>query len=585
MIARKYRLPLGAVFCATLGAITLAVTGNLSTSVAPLAFAENAQSASRQPNARLPAATRIVAMRRLTEAQYRNAIADIFGPDIVPVGRFEPIVRTAHQLIASGATSASISPTGLEQFDSMARGVAAQVFDARHRASFVPCQPKADKAADPACAAQVIDGLGRYVLRRPLSAMERGAYVAMASDAATRAGSFHAGLELALAAMLVSPEFLYVIETAEPDPEHPGQLRLDNYSRASRLSFLLWNTTPDKALLDAAAAGRLTDPAELQAIATRMTASPRLEAGVRAFFADMLLFEKFDELAKDPLVYPRFNPEVLRALPEQMQRTMVDHLVTRRGDYRDLFTTPRSFMTRTLGPLYGVPVRQRSGWEPYEFGTGDDRAGLLGQAGFLAMYSHSGRSSPTLRGRAIRELLLCEPVPNPPGNVNFTVVQDTTNAVLRTARARLTAHATDPSCSGCHRITDPIGLSLEGFDGIGAVRRDENGATLDLSGAMDDRKFTAASGLGKTLAADPALTECAATRALEYAVGRSVDDEGAAIADLSASFAAHGYRFPDLMLKVATMPQAYRVKADPLSAPAAVAQITPAKAAVSGASR
>lgn len=505
-------------------------------------------------------ARQIVSMRRQTEAQYRNSIADIFGPDIVPAGRFEPIMRTAHQLIATGATEASISPTGLEQFDSIARGIAAQVFDARHRASYMSCQPRDVGRPDPRCAGQVLGELGRYILRRPLSRDELAVYAAMATAATQKSGDFYNGMELALAAMLVSPEFLYVVETAEPDPDRPGQMRLDNYSRAARLSYFLWNSTPNRQLLDAAAAGQLTDPAQLSRIAQSMVQSPRLAQGVRAFFADMLLFEKFDELAKDPVVYPRFNQDVAKAMPEQMARTIVDHLVTRRGDYRELFTTPRTFMTRALGPLYFIPVKQRDGWESFTFAPGDDRAGLIGQAGFLAMYAHSGRSSPTLRGRAVRELLLCQPVPPPPPNVNFTVVQDTNNPVLRTARARLTAHATDPSCSGCHRVTDPIGLSLEGFDGIGSTRREENGQALDLNGEIDKVSFSGAQGLGRTIAADPALTECATSRVLEYATGRSADDMSDSVMALERVFAERGYRFPDLMLAVATLPDTYRVK-------------------------
>jgi hypothetical protein len=385
----------------------------------------------------------------------------------------------------------------------------------------------------------------------------------MANAAAARTGSFYRGMELALGAMLVAPDFLFVVESAEADPAHPGAMRLDDLSRASRLSFLLWNTTPDDALLAAAQAGRLTDDAQLAAIAGRMVKSPRLEDGVRAFFADMLLFEKFDDIAKDPVVYPRFNPDVAKALPEQMLRTIVDELITRDGDYRDLFTTRRTFMTRALGPVYNVPVQHRTGWEPYEFALEDGRAGLLSQAGFLALYAHSGRSSPTLRGRAVRELLLCQPVPNPPGNVNFTVVQDTTNKVLRTARLRLSAHATDPACSACHRITDPIGLPLETFDGIGGFRARENGADIDASGSFESIAFTGAAGLGKALASSPSTSECLASRALEYATGKPTDDEGATVTARDKGFAAGGYRFPALMLRVATLASAYQYKADP----------------------
>ncbi len=505
----------------------------------------------------------ITAMRRLTEAQYRASIADIFGPDITVAGRFEPIVRPVHELIASGAGASSISPSGLEQFDAMARTIAAQVFDDGHRGQFLSCTPHDPARADPACAKAVLTPLGRYVFRRPLTAAEQAFYVKLAGEGAGPSRSFYKGLELGLAAMLVSPNFLYIIESVEADPANPGNLRLDNYSTASRLSFLLWNAAPNDALLDMAAKGQLTDPAQRAALADRMVKSPRFEQGVRAFFADMLLFEKFDEIAKDPVIYPYFNQQVAQALPEQMLRTITDHLLSRSGDYRQLFTTSHSFMTRSLGSLYQVPVRKSSGWEPYEFAASDDRAGLLGQAGFLALYSHSGRSSPTLRGRAIRELLMCQPVPNPPGNVNFTAVQDTTNKAMPTARVRLIAHVTDENCSGCHKITDPVGLSLERFDGIGAARQTENGALIDPGGVIDNISFQGGEGLGKTLAASPDTTLCVAGRALEYATGQANEAGSPQVAVLEKRFAAEGYGIRALFLRVATMREAYQMESTP----------------------
>lgn len=528
----------------------------------------DAAKAAAEPSAGLvttAADGQFVAMRRLTEAQYRNSIADVFGPDIIVGGRFEPIVRPAHELIAAGARDASISPAGLEQFDSMARVIAAQVFDEKHRSQFVPCAPADAAAADAQCAGATLTPLGRLLFRRPLTTAEQAFYVQLASDAAKPTGSFYKGLELSLAAMLVNPKFLYIIESAEPDPAQPGKLRLDNYSRAARLSYLLWNSTPNETLLKAAEQGRLTDQKQLNVIAAAMVKSPRLEQGVRAFFADMLLFEKFDELSKDPIVYPYYNQDVGQALPEQMLRTIVDHLVTRGGSYPALFTTNRTFMTRALGAVYQVPVHKSYGWEPYEFAPSDERAGLLGQAGFLALYSHSGRSSPTLRGRAIRELLMCQPVPNPPGNVNFTAVQDTTNKAMPTARVRLTAHVEDPVCAGCHAITDPIGLTLERFDGIGQGRMTENGAPIDVSGTMDGKAFQGAPGLGAALAANPQTTQCVAGRALEYATGRPSSDEADLVEGLEKRFAAQGYGIRALFLQVATMPEAYQVKTDPIA--------------------
>ncbi len=499
---------------------------------------------------------RVVALRRLTEAQYRSSIADIFGPDIRVAGRFEPIVRPVHELIASGAREASISPSGLEQFDAMARVIAAQVFDESHRGQFVRCTPKDEKAADAACANAVLAPLGRHLFRRPLTLAEKDFHVRVAGNAANATGSFNKGLELALATMLVSPKFLYVVETAAPAAD--GSLVLDNYSRAQRLSFLLWNSTPNERLLKAAELGQLSDPVFLKATADQMVQSPRFEQGVRAFFSDMLLFEKFDELAKDAIIYPQFNQDVAQALPEQTLRTITGHLLTREGDYRGLFSTPYTYMTRSLGVLYQVPVAKSQGWVPYQFAANDDRAGLLGQAGFLSIYSHSGRSSPTLRGRAIREVLMCQPVPNPPGNVNFTAVQDTTNKAMPTARIRLNAHNTDPVCAGCHKITDPAGLSLERFDGIGAARLRENGAEIDVAGVVDGVSFFGASGLGKTLAESPDTTMCLANRALEYATGKPSED-AALVESLTGDFAKANYGIRALFARVATMPEAWRV--------------------------
>lgn len=520
-----------------------------------------------------PAAGQITAMRRITEAQYRNTIADIFGPDVRVAGRFEPIVRPAHELIASGASDAAISPSGLENFDAMARVIAAQVFDESHRNQFMPCKPASETAADDACTSATLAPLGRYLFRRPLSEAERAFFVRLAGDATAKSGSYYKGLELSLASMLVSPNFLYVIERAEPDPAAPGELRLDSYSRATRLAMFLWNSTPNEALLQAAEKGALTDQAKLNAVATQMVNSPRFEAGIRAFFTDMLLFEKFDELAKDPIVYPYFNQEVAAALPEQTLRTIVDHLLTRNGDYRQLFTTNRTFMTRVLGPLYQVPVAKSKGWVPYDFAPGDDRAGLLGQAGFLSIYSHAGRSSPTLRGRAIREVLMCQPVPNPPGNVNFTAVQETGNKAMPTARVRLAAHNNNPVCAGCHRITDPIGLTLEKFDGIGAFRATENEAPIDISGKLNGTSFEGATGLGAALAASPATTQCVASRALEYAKGRKSED-AALLEGLNKQFAAQNYSIRALFLQVATMPETWRVRASKA--------ITPTQVSISG---
>jgi hypothetical protein len=499
-------------------------------------------------------------VQRLSEQQYRQTIADIFGPDIKVTGRFEPIVRR-EGLQAVGAVAATVTSSGFEQFDVMARGVAAQVLDDKHRAQTVDCRPKAEDQPDSACAADVLARYGRLLFRRPLTDDELKDRVAVADAAARSAGNFYAGLQFALATELEMPEFLFRIDRSVPDPDHPGQRRLDAYSKASRLSFLLWNTSPDAKLLDAAEHGDLDTRRGLAREVDRLLASPRLEDGVRAFFSDMLVFESFDTLAKDALIYPKFSTAVAASAQEQTLRTIVDLLVHRNADYRDLFVSRHTFMNRPLGPVYYVPVASKDGWEPFDFPDGDPRGGLLSQVSFTALYAHPGQSSPTLRGKAIRELLLCQKVPAPPANVDFTVAQDTSNPLYRTARARLTAHRTAPTCAGCHKIMDPIGLGLENFDGAGVYRTKEGGEPIDASGELDGRHFSTPIELGQALHDDPAATACLVSTLYKYAAGRAqAPGETAWLKWLNDRFAADGYRVVDLLRTIATSDGFYAVR-------------------------
>ena len=509
------------------------------------------------PPAEPPSPGGPLAMRRLTEDQYRNTIGAVFGPDIKITGRFEPGVRT-DGLLAVGNAMLNISASGFEQYDVMGRTVAAQALDEKHRAATVPCQPADEKLADDACAAQVLSRIGRLVHRRTLSDAEVKDWTAAAAGAARTTGSFYGGLELALAAMLVSPDFLFVTDRAEADPAHQGQRRLTATAQATRLSLLLWNAGPDDALLAAAEKGELASSEGLAHQVDRMLRSPRLETGVRNFFTDFLGFDKFDTFEKDPVIYPAAGPAVATDAREQTLRTVVDHLLTRGLDYRDLFTTRRTFVTRELGAIYVLPVTSRDAWEPVEFAADDPRAGILTHVSFVGLYAHPGRSSATLRGKAVRELLLCEPVPAPPNNVNFSIVQDTKNPNFKTARDRLTAHRADPTCAGCHKVIDPIGLALERFDGIGQMRAEENGAAIDVSGELDGVAYDGAAGLGKTLRDNPAVPSCLAESLYRYGVGRNVTaDEKPWLGFLKARFAADGYRLAPLLRRIALSPAFY----------------------------
>ena len=495
-------------------------------------------------------------MRRLTDEQYRNAITDVFGEDIVYAGRFDPVLRPTHGLQIQGVSQIAVSPAGFEQYDKVGRAIAAQVVDERHRTMLVGCTPKSVTLPDDACATTFFQRAGELLFRRPLTQADVQLYVAAAHGAITETNSFYGGLVDGLGMMLASPRFLFDVDVTEPDPARPGARRLDAYSKASRLSFFLWNTTPDRELLAAAAKGTLHTPAGLTQQVNRLLASPRLETGVRTFFADMLGFDQIVDLSKDGVIYPQFTPNAKRDMPEQTLRTIVDLLITHDGDYRDLFTTRHTFMTRALGAIYRVPVSSRD-WIPYEFPEDSPRAGILSQPSFVATFAPPGRSSPTFRGKALRELILCQPVPDPPANVDFSQVENTTKG---TVRVRLTAHRANPSCASCHRFMDPIGLALENFDGAGTYRAEENGVAIDASGELEGTKFTDPVSLGQAVRNHPRLPGCLSKRLFEYSVRRPLDaGEAEWVKSLGTRFVESNYRLRELLRIVATSEEFFKV--------------------------
>jgi hypothetical protein len=506
-------------------------------------------------------------VRLLTDEQYDNMIADVFGSDIKP-GKPIPPMRRTDGLLESGAASVGVTAGQMMQFQRAAATVAAQVVDngnierelPAHRDYLVPCKPKDEKAPDDSCARQFISSTGRLLFRRPLTDAKLKEFVGQAHDASVKLKDFYAGLSSVVEGMLVDPEVLMVVDRTEPDPAHPGHRRLDAYSMASRLSFFLWNSAPDDALLTAAEKGELNTPAGRARIVDKMLASPKAEKGVRAFFDDMFAFDDFDNLAKDSMVYPKVSATALKEAREQTLRTVYDQLMVKKHDYRDLFTTRETFMSPALAAVYGVPAQP--GWTPYEFPADSPRIGLLSQVSFLAVHSHPGRSSPTQRGKALRELLLCQHVPSPPPNVDFSIVNDP-KSVFHTARDRLTAHRSNPVCAGCHKITDPMGLALENFDGAGQFRQTENGAPIDTSGNLDGKSFTDVAGLEQALHDHPALPSCLVKRLYAYGTGGpETKEDKPELTYLGQRFAAEGYRLPDLLRTIA-LSNAFSEVADP----------------------
>lgn len=488
---------------------------------------------------------------RLSVAQYRNAVRDIFGQGIAVPPALEPDTSLSG-FVSIGAAQSAISPRGVEQYEDAAFKIAGQALStAARRAALVPCAPKGP--SDDACARAFVAKLGRKVWRRPLSDEEIGAIAAVTTGAGATLGDFYEGAAFGVAALLQAPSFLYRPVVGEKDPSGAGPRRLTSHEMASRLSFFLWNSTPDDALLDAADRDDLADPAAVAAQVDRMLADPRAREGLRNFVTENLRLDQLDALSKDPTVFTNYSPDLGPAAREE---TLLDfeHLAfDQDGDYRGIFTTRRTFVNPRLAALYHVAAPDPEGFAEVQLPEDVPRRGLLGQVSFLALYAHPTSSSATLRGKLVRTVLLCGDIPPPPADVNTALPEPSPDAA--TLRDRVKIHLTDPFCAGCHLRMDPIGLGMENFDGIGRYREKDNGAAIDASGDLDGAPFAGALELSDRVKDHPDLGWCLTRRMYEYAVSSTPSTaEEEVVTALAAGFAASGYKVKSLMAAIATSP-------------------------------
>jgi hypothetical protein len=483
------------------------------------------------------------ALRRLSVAQYTSAIHEVFGADITvpPRSALEPDVESSGYLSVD-ASSVTISRRGVSQYESAAYRIAHQALDDTHRATVVPCAPSA--ANDPVCARQVLQALGRRLFRRPMDTVDLDEATQLATDAADALTDFYAGLEFGIAYLLQSPRFLFREELGVDDPSTPGERAYDGYEMASRLAFFLWNAPPDAALLDAAAAGELDTADGVRLAADRLLDDPRADGGIREIAYEWFGLSGLDDLSKDATVFTSISPEVGPAAREETQH-LLTHVFRSDMDARDLLTTRDTFVDRKLASIYEIPA-PRTPFDMVTLPVSAHREGLLGEVSFLALYAHPTSTSPTLRGRFIRERLLCERVPSPPVGVNTAIPAPSPGAL--TLRTRLEMHQQVAYCAGCHRQMDAMGLGFEAFDGLGRARDEENGVAIDASGDLDGAHFRDALELSRMLHDDPRFSDCMVHQAYRIATGHlETEGELGTLRRLSLEFAANGYSLRQLL--------------------------------------
>lgn len=477
-------------------------------------------------------------MIRLTRAQYVNSVRDVFGKQ-VQVGTQLPFDDHTREFLSTSAAQVGTSDRATEQYKTAALEIAGQLLasaDTDPVLAGCPATP-----TDP-CIAEAVKHYGRLLWRRALTEQEV-ARIAGIPASANDASEMALGMQYVVAALLASPNFLYVPQLALQATN--GRRAFSPASLASRLSYWLWNTTPDDELLKAAETGELQTLEGLSAQVDRMLASSKARNLATRFVGESWHVNELTAASKRPEVFAiAWNDELVSAYKQQFALQLEDMTVDQPVDLRQLFRSNEMFVNATLAGVYGVDATST---ELQKMAV-SSRPGLFTSAPVIAANSPADRTSPTHRGVFVMKRILCEFPPPPPADVNDTLPASGEG----TLRERLEQHRTDPECAGCHELFDPLGLTLENFDGIGAYRIEDSGLAVDSSGEYQGVTFQDYQDLASFLYEDPRPMDCMSLQHYRFALARAnVDLDQAAVEEVQAAFASSGYRFKALVRAIA----------------------------------
>jgi cytochrome c553 len=372
------------------------------------------------------------------------------------------------------------------------------------------------------CARTIVSRLASEAYRRPLNAGEIDRLMPFYEKGASK-GGFESGIGSALEAILASPYFIFRLER-EAAPAAAAMVRVADLDLASRLSFFVWGTPPDKELLTVASQGRLSDPAALEKQTRRLLADERSDALGSRFAGQWLRLQDIDKVHPDPNFFPNFDDN-LAGLMKRETEMFFSNLVREDRSLLDLFRADYTFVNERLARHYGIPNVAGPEFRRVQYAD-DKRRGLLGQGSVLVQTSLANRTSPVLRGKWVMEVLLGTPPPPPPDDVpSFDQTAEAKNGRMLTTRERMEMHRSNPTCNSCHRFMDPIGLALDNFDVTARWRVRENGAALDTRGDFyDGTPVSTPAQLTAALLKRPVpMVRTFTENLLAYALGRRVE--------------------------------------------------------------
>jgi hypothetical protein len=414
--------------------------------------------------------------------------------------------------------------------------------DTPSRRRLFVCQTK-----DEACAARIISTLARRAFRRPVSQPDIAAPLRFFREQP----DFETGIEMALRAVLVSPEFLFRVEPDPPSLAPKTAYRLTDIELATRLSFFLWSSIPDDELLDAASQGKLKQPAVLERHVRRMLADPRSSVLVTNFAEQWLYLRNLSSSTPDMRVFAGFDDNLRQAFRRETE-LFVESIVREDRSILDLIRANYTFVNGRLAKHYGIPNVYGSRFQRISFDGDRTRGGLLRHGSILTVTSYATRTSPVIRGKWILENILGVPPPPPPPAVP-ALAEKVSMSKPMSMRERLAEHRDNPACRGCHQLMDPIGFALESYDGVGRYRTMENSRPLDLSGGLPDGStFTGVEGLQQAILKRPEIfAGTFAEKLLTYALGRGVETtDGPAVRKIVRDTQAKDFKFSSFILSI-----------------------------------
>ena len=502
-----------------------------------------------------------VTMRRLNRAEYNNTIRDLVGVDFHPADDF-PSDDVGYGFDNIGDVL-TLPPLLFEKYLAAAEAIAEKVIVATPSSSADPetlpdahrriifCTPTAETKS--ACARAILERFASRAYRRPASAGEVARLIRFVDLAAENGESFERGIQLAVEAVLCSPQFLFRVEF-DPRSQRGEKLApthlVNEFELATRLSYFLWCSMPDDELNRLAAEGKLRTGDTLEQQVKRMLGDPKARGLVENFGDQWLQLRLLGTINPDATQFPTFDDDLRRAMLEET-RLFFGSVVRDDRSVLDFLDASDTFVNERLARHYGIPGIKGDAFRRVTLHD-DRRGGLLGQASILTVTSNPTRTSPVKRGKWILEQILGTPPPPPPPNVP-ELKEDKDVVLSGTLRQRMEQHRANPECATCHGRMDPLGFGLENFDAIGAWREKEGSFAIDASGTLPDgRTFAGPKALKAILKErDADFARCLSEKLLTFALGRGLDYyDKCAVDKIGAALAQNDYRFSTLVLGI-----------------------------------